>query len=504
MARPRKERLLDRDQPEAGDRNRACTALHQDRPGTALLTGDDAAPWATKEVGWAEGEARCPSIRIVGASMGIAALCPSYEPSGAMRNRRAAGGLQAAIDRAARAFPATLLALRRCAPADLVGRSSPTGLLPAAEPRPAFKEVGEPVDSVTYGPRFERQQPHRVHDTTRSTRRQQHRLHKKPHQLPPSRMSMKRFPWLTSLAGLFLSLAAGTGGRAGRGAGRRRQPRAGEPRQARPRPEGRRHPDHAGARPVRGRARAAPGLHDRRRPLLIQGSISDVDKREDLTEPPATRPGLQAVKQVSEDQMVVFGPKDAPGTITVFTDIDCGFCRRLHSEIAKYNANGNPRPLPVHAAHRQGQRVLPQGGELWCAKEPPAGHDRRQGGQGRPRAGLREPGRPAHGPRRADGINGTPALILPDGELLPGYVPPDRLKLILATSRPRPSSAERTGRREPMIEPGSDCLAPLAGAAREPAPAVASRPSRSAAVSNTGGSGTTTRTLSASTPSTAS
>ncbi len=38
--------------------------------------------------------------------------------------------------------------------------------------------------------------------------------------------------------------------------------------------------------------------------------------------------------------MLIFGPKNAAHTVTVFTDIDCGYCRKLHGEIAKYNDNG--------------------------------------------------------------------------------------------------------------------------------------------------------------------
>ena len=38
--------------------------------------------------------------------------------------------------------------------------------------------------------------------------------------------------------------------------------------------------------------------------------------------------------------MLVFSPKDPKYTITVFTDIDCGYCRKLHSQMAEYNRLG--------------------------------------------------------------------------------------------------------------------------------------------------------------------
>ena len=59
--------------------------------------------------------------------------------------------------------------------------------------------------------------------------------------------------------------------------------------------------------------------------------------------------------------MLVFGPKDPKYTVTVFTDVDCAYCRQLHSQIAEYNRLGHPRALPVLSAHRPEHRVLDQG-----------------------------------------------------------------------------------------------------------------------------------------------
>ena len=141
---------------------------------------------------------------------------------------------------------------------------------------------------------------------------------------------MKRSPWLTSLAGLLLSLAAGTA--VAQDAAPADVVNRVQASLAKLDPDLK--VDGIRTTPVPGLYEVALGPRlvymtgDGR--YLIQGSISDVDKREDLTEPRRNAARLQAVNQVSEDQMVVFGPKDAPSTITVFTDIDCGFCRRLH------------------------------------------------------------------------------------------------------------------------------------------------------------------------------
>lgn len=168
---------------------------------------------------------------------------------------------------------------------------------------------------------------------------------------------------------------------------------------------------------------------------LIQGSISDVDTREDLTEPRRNAVRLEALNRVSEDQMVVFGPKDARDTVTVFTDIDCGFCRRLHSEIDKYNANGIRIRYLFMPRTGKGSDSYRKAVNVWCAKDRQQAMTDAKGGKDVPASDCKNPVDEHLALAEQMGVNGTPALILPDGEMLPGYVPADRLKLILADIR---------------------------------------------------------------------
>jgi thiol:disulfide interchange protein DsbC len=161
---------------------------------------------------------------------------------------------------------------------------------------------------------------------------------------------------------------------------------------------------------------------------LIQGGISDLETREDLTEPRRNAVRLDVINKVSEDQMVVFGPKDAPYTITVFTDIDCGFCRRLHAEIGKYNASGiRVRYLFMPRAGK-GSESYKKAVGVWCAKDRQRAMTDAKAGKDVPAQDCKNPVDEHLALAELLGINGTPALILPDGELLPGYVPADRLK----------------------------------------------------------------------------
>lgn len=243
---------------------------------------------------------------------------------------------------------------------------------------------------------------------------------------------MKRFPWLTSLAGVLLSLATGLA--VAQDAAPADVAARVQASLAKLDPDLK--ADGVRTTPVPGLYEVAIGPRlvymtgDGR--YLIQGGISDVEKREDLTEPRRNAIRLEVINAISEDQMVVFGPKDAPHTVTVFTDIDCGFCRRLHSDIAKYNANGIRIRYLFMPRTGTGSESYQKAVNVWCAKDRQQAMTDAKAGKDVPAQDCKNPVDDHLALAELIGINGTPALILPDGELLPGYVPADRLKLILA------------------------------------------------------------------------
>ncbi|MGD8978346.1 MAG: DsbC family protein, partial [Gammaproteobacteria bacterium] len=77
---------------------------------------------------------------------------------------------------------------------------------------------------------------------------------------------------------------------------------------------------------------------DRR--FLIKGDIVDLKTNESVTESRRSGVRLEKMAQLKESEMIIFGPEDAKHTITVFTDIDCGYCRKLHQEMDQMNALG--------------------------------------------------------------------------------------------------------------------------------------------------------------------
>jgi len=164
---------------------------------------------------------------------------------------------------------------------------------------------------------------------------------------------------------------------------------------------------------------------------LMSGEMSDIHSGENLTEPKLRAAKLKAVNQVGEDNMIVFGPADARHTINVFTDIDCGYCRKLHAEIDDYNASDIRVRYLFYPRAGVGSEAYDKGVSVWCsADRKQAMTDAKKGKKLEAKTCV-NPVSDHYQLAQLLGLKGTPALILEDGGTIPGYVPAKRLKKIL-------------------------------------------------------------------------
>ncbi len=164
---------------------------------------------------------------------------------------------------------------------------------------------------------------------------------------------------------------------------------------------------------------------------LMTGEVSDLQSGENLTEPKLRAAKLKAVNQVGTDNMIVFGADDAKHTVNVFTDIDCGYCRKLHAEMDAYNAAGIQIRYLFYPRAGVGSEAYNKGVSVWCA-------DDRKQAMTDAKSGKKLDGKTCDNPVSEHyklgqllGLRGTPALMLDDGEMIPGYVPAKRLKALL-------------------------------------------------------------------------
>jgi thiol:disulfide interchange protein DsbC len=178
--------------------------------------------------------------------------------------------------------------------------------------------------------------------------------------------------------------------------------------------------------------------------FVVQGEILDLDTRANLTD---TRRGElrgKTIEAVGEDQMVIFAPEGpVKHTVTVFTDIDCGYCRKMHEQMPTYHQEGIKIRYLWFPREGVGSASYNKSVAVWCA-------DNRQEALTRAKRGENVELKTCENPVRAQyelgqklGVRGTPSLILESGEMIPGYVPPAQLAELLARNKdarpaPRP------------------------------------------------------------------
>ena len=160
---------------------------------------------------------------------------------------------------------------------------------------------------------------------------------------------------------------------------------------------------------------------------ILQGNLIELATRTDLTEERLKGIRLALLDEVATQDMIVFAAPQERHVITVFTDIDCGYCRKLHREVGDYNKHG----ISVHylSFPRSGLNSpsYKKAVAVWCSKDRNQAMTLAKNGETVPDVNCDNPVQKEYLLGQRVGIQGTPAIVLEDGSLLPGYVPADKL-----------------------------------------------------------------------------
>ncbi|MEK7991363.1 MAG: thioredoxin fold domain-containing protein [Thiotrichaceae bacterium] len=161
---------------------------------------------------------------------------------------------------------------------------------------------------------------------------------------------------------------------------------------------------------------------------LIVGDIRDTTTRENITDRKRNELRVKSLTDIPDAETVVFAPKgEIKYTVDVFTDVDCPYCARLHREVPELNKNGvKVRYLAFPRSGMQSKTYNTMQ-SIWCADDRQQAMSDAKENKSIETKTCKNPISKQYRLGQQVGVSGTPAMVLPNGELLPGYLPASKL-----------------------------------------------------------------------------
>ena len=164
---------------------------------------------------------------------------------------------------------------------------------------------------------------------------------------------------------------------------------------------------------------------------VLDGTLYDVQDKKDLGEASLAKMRVKLLKGIPAGDRIVFAPPNPRHTVAIFTDVECGFCRKLHNEIAEYNRQGIaveylafPRSGLDGATYRTMVSV-------WCAADRKKALTDAKNDKPVPARNCKNPVAMQHDLGQRMGLTGTPMILARDGTQLGGYLAPAQLRAAL-------------------------------------------------------------------------
>lgn len=160
---------------------------------------------------------------------------------------------------------------------------------------------------------------------------------------------------------------------------------------------------------------------------LLSGALWDVPGKKNLTDLRYAEIRKSALSGVGKDKRIVFAAKEPKHTVTVFTDIDCGYCRRLHTQIADYNNAGITVEYLFFPRAGLASDSFNKAVSVWCAADRNQALTHAKNGDAIDAKTCDNPITEEFELGRKIGVAGTPAVIASDGTQIGGYLTPEQM-----------------------------------------------------------------------------
>lgn len=168
--------------------------------------------------------------------------------------------------------------------------------------------------------------------------------------------------------------------------------------------------------------------------FLLQGSLYQFRNGDavNLTAMAESKGIAKLINAIPPSEMVIFPAKPAQTHITVFTDTDCGYCQKLHSEVPELNRRGVEVRYVAFPRQGPGSHGYNSLVSVWCAEDRQEAMNKAKMREQLPAASCENPVLKQFELGQMIGVNGTPAIVLANGQLIPGYKPaPELAKIAL-------------------------------------------------------------------------
>jgi thiol:disulfide interchange protein DsbC len=162
---------------------------------------------------------------------------------------------------------------------------------------------------------------------------------------------------------------------------------------------------------------------------LFQAQPFDIQERQLASSQGLLAYRRKLLESAPRAERIVFAPANPKYTISVFTDIECGYCRKLHSQIGELNKLGIAVEYLAFPRMGLGSQDYKDMVAVWCAADKKqALTDAKASGKVPGAVNCKNPVTMQYNLGQRLGVNGTPAIFAPDGTQLGGYLPPAQLR----------------------------------------------------------------------------
>lgn len=161
--------------------------------------------------------------------------------------------------------------------------------------------------------------------------------------------------------------------------------------------------------------------------FALIGDLFNTKDKVNLGEVAASQRMADIIDAVPTSKMIIYGPENPKRYITVFTDIDCGYCQKLHKEIPQLTEAGIQVRYLAYPRSGVPSASYDKYVSVWCNDDQQTALTSAKAGNTPVAAVCDNPVEETFNLGREVGVRGTPTMIFDDGTVVPGYVQYEQL-----------------------------------------------------------------------------